>query len=103
LAWEEQVGCFAIEHDGVEPDFMVLAKALGGDLPMSAVIARKDIVKNYLPIATYLPLLQTIFLQLSPALTWIYLRWTCGESSRFGDYAMARLREIAKEREIIEM
>jgi 4-aminobutyrate aminotransferase/(S)-3-amino-2-methylpropionate transaminase len=35
---------FAIEHSGVEPDLMTVAKSLGGGLPLSAVIGRAEIM-----------------------------------------------------------
>lgn len=35
--------CFAIEHWGIEPDIICLAKSLASGLPLSAVIARKEI------------------------------------------------------------
>lgn len=35
---------FAIEHAGVIPDIICMAKALGGGLPLGAIIARKRIV-----------------------------------------------------------
>jgi 4-aminobutyrate aminotransferase/(S)-3-amino-2-methylpropionate transaminase len=35
---------FAIEHFGIEPDMMVLAKALGGGLPLSAVVGPTEIM-----------------------------------------------------------
>lgn len=35
---------FAIEHTGVEPDIICMAKALGGGLPLGAVIARKRVM-----------------------------------------------------------
>lgn len=37
---------FAIEHWGVEPDIICLAKSLASGLPLSAVIARKEITAN---------------------------------------------------------
>ncbi len=44
---------FAVEHSGVDPDMVILGKALGGDLPFSAVITRKDIGEK-LPMASHL-------------------------------------------------
>ncbi len=35
---------FAIEHAGVQPDIICMAKALGGGLPLGAIIARKQVV-----------------------------------------------------------
>ncbi|WP_188835733.1 4-aminobutyrate--2-oxoglutarate transaminase [Flexivirga endophytica] len=35
---------FASEHDGLEPDLVVTAKALGGGLPLAAVTGRADIM-----------------------------------------------------------
>lgn len=35
---------FAIEHSGVVPDLIAIAKAIGGGLPLSAVIGRADIM-----------------------------------------------------------
>lgn len=37
---------FAFEHFGVYPDILVLGKAIGGGLPLSCVIAGKDIMKS---------------------------------------------------------
>jgi 4-aminobutyrate aminotransferase len=34
---------FAIEHSGVEPDFLVCAKSIAGGLPLSAVIGKADL------------------------------------------------------------
>jgi len=39
---------FGIEHYGVEPDVITLAKALGGGLPIGAVVARKDLADSFL-------------------------------------------------------
>jgi 4-aminobutyrate aminotransferase len=35
---------FAFQHSGVTPDMVILGKALGGGLPLSAVVARKEIL-----------------------------------------------------------
>ncbi|GHO69822.1 4-aminobutyrate transaminase [Ktedonobacter sp. SOSP1-52] len=35
---------FAIEHSGIEPDMVVLAKSLAGGLPLSAVVGRAEIM-----------------------------------------------------------
>ncbi len=34
---------FAIEHSGVEPDFLVCAKSIAGGMPLSAVIGKADL------------------------------------------------------------
>jgi 4-aminobutyrate aminotransferase len=34
---------FAIEHSGIEPDFLVCAKSIAGGMPLSAVIGRADL------------------------------------------------------------
>jgi 4-aminobutyrate aminotransferase/(S)-3-amino-2-methylpropionate transaminase len=40
---------FAIEHDGVVPDLITIAKALGGGLPISAVTGRAEIMDAVAP------------------------------------------------------
>mgnify|MGYP001348979965 CR=1 FL=1 len=35
---------FACEHSGLEPDLIVLAKSLGGGLPLAAVVGRSDLM-----------------------------------------------------------
>ncbi len=40
---------FAFKHYGVTPDLMVLAKALGGGLPIGALVAKKEIADTFKP------------------------------------------------------
>jgi 4-aminobutyrate aminotransferase/(S)-3-amino-2-methylpropionate transaminase len=40
---------FAIEHSGVEPDLMTIAKSVAGGVPLSAVIGKADIMDAPLP------------------------------------------------------
>ena len=34
---------FAIEHEGVEPDILVVGKSIGGGLPLAGVVAKKEV------------------------------------------------------------
>jgi 4-aminobutyrate aminotransferase/4-aminobutyrate aminotransferase/(S)-3-amino-2-methylpropionate transaminase len=38
---------FAVEHYGVEPDVVTLAKALGGGMPLGAVVARSQVADEF--------------------------------------------------------
>ncbi len=40
---------FAYEHYGVKPDIMTLAKALGGGLPLGAMLAREEVARSFVP------------------------------------------------------
>ncbi len=40
---------FAYEHYGVTPDIMVLAKSLGGGLPLGAIVAEENISREFSP------------------------------------------------------
>lgn len=42
---------WAFEHSGIEPDMICTSKALGGGLPISAVIAREEILSEWGPAA----------------------------------------------------
>lgn len=44
---------FAIEHWGVEPDIIVTAKALGGGMPLSAIVAREELTEEWRAPATF--------------------------------------------------
>jgi 4-aminobutyrate aminotransferase-like enzyme len=40
---------WAFEHSGIEPDMFVTSKALGGGIPIAAVVAKEDILKEWGP------------------------------------------------------
>ena len=40
---------FAYEHFAVEPDIMTLAKALGGGLPLGAMLAKEEVARSFVP------------------------------------------------------
>lgn len=40
---------FAFQHYGIEPDIISLAKALGGGLPMGAMMAKEDVASHFEP------------------------------------------------------
>jgi acetylornithine/N-succinyldiaminopimelate aminotransferase len=40
---------FAYENYGVEPDIMTLAKALGGGLPLGAMLAKENVARSFVP------------------------------------------------------
>lgn len=42
---------WASEHSGVEPDIIVVGKGIAGGLPLSAIVARKEILNNWAPTA----------------------------------------------------
>ncbi len=42
---------FAVEHSGVVPDVLVLGKAVGGGLPLGAIVARADVMDKWWPAA----------------------------------------------------
>src|SRR5215471_13286858 len=40
---------FGYEHFGMTPDIMTLAKALGGGLPLGAMLAREEVAQSFIP------------------------------------------------------
>ncbi len=40
---------FAVEHDGVEPDMIIIAKSMGAGMPISGVVGRAEVMDTPLP------------------------------------------------------
>lgn len=91
---------FAYEHWGVEPDIMVLAKALGGGLPIGAMLAKEEVAASFTPgthAATFggNPLVTTAALA---TLTTILEENLAQRAAQMGERLMFRLRSIQDDR-----
>jgi len=42
---------WAIEHSGIEPEILVIGKGIGGGLPLSAIVTKKEILNSWAPTA----------------------------------------------------
>ena len=85
---------FAVEHSGIEPDVIVLAKSLGGGLPLGAVVGRADLMDatnpgglggtfggNPVACAAALAVIEVLIQEKLPE-----------RGQRLGDRALARMR-----------
>ncbi|AFL65919.1 aspartate aminotransferase family protein [Desulfurococcus amylolyticus] len=93
----------AIEHFNVEPDLVVLGKALGGGMPISAVIGRSEIL-DAAPPQTFFATSAAHALSCVAAIATIkYIKnYNLVEKAReLGDYAVKRLNELKEKYEII--
>jgi 4-aminobutyrate aminotransferase-like enzyme len=94
---------FAIQHYGVRPDIMTMAKALGGGVPISAVMTTEDVARNLEPMdyfATYggNPLVCAAAIG---AIEAILEEGLVERSKKLGDYFMKRLKEIEGRHKLI--
>ena len=94
---------FAIEHFGVEPDIITLAKPLGGGLPISAIIGREEIMESLPPLG------HTFTLSGNPVASRAALavieeieeKDLLRRAEKLGKYAKKRLEEMKKEHELV--
>lgn len=93
---------FAVEHFGVEPDIITLGKALGGDLPFSAILSRKDLVKDLEPFSH---VLTAVGNSMSCAVACKNIDLIQGglleRSMELGAYTLGRFKELAEKRQVI--
>ncbi|MCS7102546.1 MAG: aspartate aminotransferase family protein [Candidatus Korarchaeum sp.] len=94
---------FAVEHFGIEPDIMTLAKALGGGFPVACAIASEEIGTSFKPLDHYStyggnPLAMTAALA---AIEVIEEGRLVDKSARDGEYMLKRLKELMDRHEII--
>src|ERR1700693_4455865 len=86
---------FAYEHEGIKPDIVTLAKALGGGLPIGAMIAKPEIASALTPGSHGTtfggnPVACAAALAVNEALDGGIMT----NASEVGGYMMARLKEI---------
>jgi 4-aminobutyrate aminotransferase len=94
---------FAIEHFGVEPDILVMAKGIADGFPLSATTARAEIADSFQPgehLSTFggnpvscAAALANIDVMLGEDLP--------GQAATKGNQVMAQLREMASEHDLI--
>jgi len=97
---------FGIEHWDVDPDIMVLGKALGFGFPLAAIIARKDLIDSWktggqggsLSSPAGNPIACAAALQ---GIKVIQSEKLIDAAAKRGEYLMKRLNEIASMRELI--
>jgi 4-aminobutyrate aminotransferase len=93
---------FAVEHWGVEPDVMALAKAMGGGLPLGAIVGRSEVMS--LPPGSHAntfggnPVALAAF---KAVIDVIQSERLAERAARLGGEAMSRLRELADSVEIV--
>jgi 4-aminobutyrate aminotransferase-like enzyme len=96
---------FCIEHYGVQPDIITCGKAMGGGMPISAVLTNEDVARAFAVDAMmYFTTFGSHPISCAAALASINV--ILGErlherAARLGDYFMKRLRELAGKHELI--
>ncbi|MEM4718061.1 MAG: aspartate aminotransferase family protein [Desulfurococcaceae archaeon] len=94
---------FAIEHFGIEPDLVVMGKALGAGMPISAVVGRAEILDSA-PPQTYFATSAAHALSCVAALKnidFILENNLADRARRLGEYATKRLSELRERFELI--
>jgi 4-aminobutyrate aminotransferase len=94
---------FAIEHWNVKPDIMVLAKAIASGMPISTIVARKEIIDS-LEAPAHLFTTEANPLSCAAAIATIEIireEKLYERASRLGEYALKRFKEMMNEHELI--
>lgn len=89
---------FAYEHWGIEPDVMTLAKALGGGLPIGAMLAKEEVASAFVPGSHASTFGGSPFITAAAlaALTAIIEERLPQRAAKIGAYFLGRLRELAQ-------
>jgi 4-aminobutyrate aminotransferase len=93
---------FAFEHFGVEPDAISLGKSMGGGMPISAVVGRRELLDVAPAINMYTMAGNPVACAAALAsLDEIEQRDLAGQAARTGRYLLDRLRELQHRHPII--
>jgi acetylornithine aminotransferase/acetylornithine/N-succinyldiaminopimelate aminotransferase len=89
---------FAYEHWGIEPDIMTLAKALGGGLPIGAMLAKEEVASAFVPGSHASTFGGSPFITAAAlaALTAIVEERLPQRAAKIGAYFLGRLRELVQ-------
>lgn len=94
---------FAVEHWGIEPDVILLGKAIASGMPLSAIVAKKEIMNSWKAPA-HLFTMGGNAVSCAAALTTISVikeEKLVERSKEIGDYIKVRFNELKKEHELI--
>ncbi len=94
---------FAIEHEGVEPDIMLMAKAIAGGLPLAAFISRSDLTHKW-PAGRHGSTFGGNPVSCAAALATIEVMQEeklCERAHKLGEMMMNRLKAFAKGKDYI--
>jgi predicted acetylornithine/succinylornithine family transaminase len=96
---------FAYEHWGAEPDIMTLAKALGGGLPIGAMLAKEEVAASFTPgthAATFggNPLVTAAALA---TLTTVLEEDLVSRAAEMGERLLSKLRTIQAAHPVVKM
>ena len=95
---------FAYEHEGIEPDVMTLAKALGGGFPIGACLAKRE-VADLLQPGDHASTFGGNFLACSASLATLTLLIDQGllkESAAVGEYFLKSLTSLKKTCKVVQ-
>lgn len=89
---------FAYEHWGIEPDVMTLAKALGGGLPIGAMLAKEEVASAFVPGSHASTFGGSPFITAAAlaVLTAIVEERLPQRAAKIGAYFLGRLRELVQ-------
>ncbi|CAB49584.1 leucine/methionine racemase [Pyrococcus abyssi] len=94
---------FAIEHFGVRPDIITVGKSLGGGLPISATIGRREIIDSLPPLSHAFTLSgnPTASRAALAVIEEIEEKNLLRRAEKLGNHAMKRLKKMMDEHELI--